>query len=210
MKALTLPQPIPECVLRHGQRFLRRDVAPEPELLGERIALHAGEYADGYHATHRHPSATYLELDLPLALPKLSIVATARVRGFFVAESAARGGQEWHPPFEDDVDGALVQHGGVRADDIFRLRDLREEALASPWWTLSDAFAPIDVRDRGRSFVAGAVYAFGWLLDDVREVDPPVSAVRPLRSPVGRDGTWELGRVAVREVQLREEQVRCA
>lgn len=217
MRALTLSQPVPECILRHGQRMIRRAEEPSPEVLGERIAIHAGEYTEAYHSTHRFPVSGYLKLDLPLGLTKAAVVATARVCGFFVAESEARGGRTWA------IRGSVTVVGSAFGDlahlekrepkeSALHRRDLRLELISEPWWSLSDLYCPIDSADRAReqregkpTFVEGAVRAFGWILDEVREVDPPVSTVRPLRSHVLDDGTWELGRVAEREVSMREE-----
>lgn len=193
MRALTLSQPIPECVLRRGQRVLRRAEPLDVDTLGARIALHAAQASEPYHPSHRFPLEGYVKLDLPLGLPRASVVATARVVGFFEAWSEASGGRGWHVRA-----GTRVEH------------DRAEWFLSSPWWGLSGEVSPIDLRDaaavaRGETFIAGSVRAFGWVLDEVVEIDPPVATTRPMRAPVHPDGTWELGRVAEREVSMREE-----
>lgn len=201
-RALTLPQPIPECVLRRGQRVLRRAEPPDVDTLGGRIALHAAQAIEPYHPSHRFPLEGYVKLDIPLGLPRASVVATARVVGFFEAWSEASGGRDWvvrscTPPLEQRERAVIV----TALTGLVHL---------TPWWGLSGEVSPIDLRDaaaaaRGETFVAGSVRAFGWVLDEVVEIDPPVATTQPMRAHVHPDGTWELGRVAEREVSMREE-----
>lgn len=226
--ALTLPQPVPECVLRHGQRVLRLAQRPDhPQhystrpSVGQRIALYASGEIVPYRAPeHRDPIPTYVALDIPLGLPRHAVVATATIAGYFTAE-AERRGAPWKRLDSGPGGRAIVgntarissfSHGEVmRSSPIAKSwLDVCDEALSSKWWGLSAADAPIETEDLARrdAYVAGRVRAFGWFLEDVVEIDPPVAATRPVKHPISAIGVWELGRVAALEVALREEQAR--
>lgn len=228
-KALSLPQPLPECVLRHDLRCLRLSAPPghghysTATHVGARIALYASGEVLPYRAPdHRDPSPVLSELDIPIGLPREAVVATATIAGYFTAEAERRGGV-WerlvqgpggHAFVGTTTSGVVIGAHCEHVQSTKNWLDVCDAALASPWWSVFGADVSVEELERRAvpgsrvRYVPGRVRAYGWILEDVVELDPPVGATRPKRNAISDAGVWELGRVAAAEVALREEYAR--
>ncbi|MBX3131355.1 MAG: ASCH domain-containing protein [Polyangiaceae bacterium] len=132
MRALTIMQPWAWAICHANKRVENRTWQPPRELLGRRIAIHAGKRDDAAAVQWMRDE---LDIDPPAALPRGAIVATATLSGVVAVKRHV-------VTYVGDVDPAMVDSPwfsgpfGWVLDDVRVLADPVSCRGAQGLWTM--------------------------------------------------------------------------